>query len=448
MYAVPAGWSQKSKARMKYSLEQHLTRMLALAIVLVGCLASALAFRLAYTESQEFQDANLRQFSMLAKDELLSNNAPASHTFGYGDMDPELQLQLIKVNPARKSAWLPANLTLGFHTLKLKNGNWRIFIRQTKAGYRVVAAQKTDEGDEIAFRSTLIAVLPWLALLPILIWLVARIVRRSFAPLVVFAHTLETSQSERPAVLPETELAKEIIPFVQSINKQTLRIQANIAQQQRFITDASHELRTPLTALMLQAENLEQATDYTQMVARLAPLRAGIERAQMLSAQLLNQARIQNCIPNFLPLDLSPWVRRLLAEYLPIAEAKKQDLGLDDPGHITIFTNPEALELVLRNALENALRYTPDGGQVTLHLSLEQGFCIVEVIDNGPGIPATERQRVFTPFYRIPDSIPGGSGLGLSIAHEAAAKLGGTITLHERQNSSGLIFRYRQACMN
>jgi two-component system OmpR family sensor kinase len=429
---------------MNNSLEQRLIRILILAIVVVGCLASAWTFQLAYTEAREFQDANLQQIAMLPSKEWQPNQTDSLRLSGLAGMDPEMRLRLIKLNPDGKPSWLPVNLSPGFHTLNLKDGNWRVFVRQSKAGYRIAAAQKTDEGDEIAFSSTLITFLPWLLLLPVLIWLSVRIVRRSFAPLHTFAQTLETHQREQPDLLPETGLDKEIEPFVRAINRQTPRTQRNMVQQQRFIADASHELRSPLTALSLQAQNLAQVENCADMRARLVPLQAGIARAQQLAVQLLNLVKHQIGTPNFLMLNMSPWARKLIAEYLPVAEAKTQDLGLDDPGHILLYTDPEALGLVLRNALDNALRYTPEGGQITLRLVPLQDNVTIEVIDNGPGIPEDERERVFAPFYRILESIPGGSGLGLSIAREAAIRLGGTVSLHTGQSGKGLVFRYRQ----
>lgn len=107
-------------------------------------------------------------------------------------------------------------------------------------------------------------------------------------------------------------------------------------------------------------------------------------------------------------------------------------------------TSAESLRLVLKNALENALKYTPAGSEVTLRIFSETGSLVIEVVDNGPGIPDTERERVFDAFYRMPGTPGSGSGLGLAITREAAARLGGTISLHGRPGMSGLVFRYRQ----
>jgi len=111
---------------------------------------------------------------------------------------------------------------------------------------------------------------------------------------------------------------------------------------------------------------------------------------------------------------------------------------------VRLAATPESLRLILRNGLENAIRYTPEGGEVTLRLAADAGEAIIEVIDNGPGIPAAERARAMEPFHRLASTGGEGSGLGLSIAREAAARLGGVLELAERRGGPGLVFRYRQ----
>jgi two-component system OmpR family sensor kinase len=101
--------------------------------------------------------------------------------------------------------------------------------------------------------------------------------------------------------------------------------------------------------------------------------------------------------------------------------------------------------VIIKNALENAIKYTPAGGKVTLRLLAENNNAVIETVDNGPGIAAGERERVFDPFYRIQDTTVAGSGLGLAIAREAAVRLGGTLSLHDAQEGGGLILRYTQA---
>jgi signal transduction histidine kinase len=155
-------------------------------------------------------------------------------------------------------------------------------------------------------------------------------------------------------------------------------------------------------------------------------------------------ARMQTGRAETTVVDVSKMARELIAEYLPMVEAGGIDLGLDESDRLTLSAVAENLYLILRNALENALKYSPQGEEVTLNIYETEESAVLEIIDNGPGIPVSERERVFDPFYRLPETSEAGSGLGLAIAMEAAICQGGIVSLHNRQEGSGLIFRYNQ----
>jgi len=120
------------------------------------------------------------------------------------------------------------------------------------------------------------------------------------------------------------------------------------------------------------------------------------------------------------------------------------DLGLEECAPVHIAVDPATLRLVLRNGLENALEHGRAGGQVTVRIDADQDQAIIEVIDDGPGIPAAERASALEPFHRLEHAGAAGSGLGLSIAREAAVRLGGILELADRSDGPGLTFRYRQ----
>ncbi len=429
---------------MRHSIERHLLRTLGITIILAGLLAGAASFRFAYTEAQEFQDDTLRQIAALADAGSLQDQMHATGKPGIANIDPEVRIRVMDLASGGNPKWLPADLKPGFHTLNSADGYWRVFVRQTGHESRIAAAQATEARNEIAIDSALRTLAPLLMLLPLLVWLAVRIVRKGFAPVHRLAQNLNEKSAEYPSALPDAGLPDEIAPFVHAINRQMEGIKRLMGQQRRFIADAAHELRTPLTALSLQAQNLEQAETLEAMRLRVAPLRAGIERARRLTEQLLNLARSQTGTLSPEAVDVSKMARELIAEYLPMAEAKGLDLGLEAMEHVILRTEPETLLLILRNALDNALRYTPDGGEITLHIYTEGEDAVYDVIDSGPGIPASERKRAFDPFYRIEGVAGEGSGLGLAIAKDAATRLGGKISLHDRDSGSGLVFRYRQ----
>ena len=429
---------------MKHSLQNQLSRILSVAIVAAGLLAGALSFWMAYGEAQEFQDDTLRQIAAMASKGLLQGSDPASSKLQYPNIDPEVRVVVMTLPPDGKAAaWLPHNLKPGFQTLHKPDGDWRVFVRM-KNGAGAAVAQATEARNEIAINSALRTLLPLLLLLPLLVWLAVRIVRKELYPVRALAQTLDAQPAGDPAQLPEAGCPDEIIPFIRSINQLLERTRLLMADQRRFIADAAHELRTPLTALSLQAQNLAKVASTEEMRERVAPLKEGIERSRRLTEQLLSHARNQVGTPDLQGVDVAKLLRQLIAECIPLAEAKHIDVGMEGDEGMTLDSDPQMLLLVLRNALENALRYTPEHGEVTLRYRIEGTDAVIEVADSGPGIPAGDRERVFDPFYRIAGSGGTGSGLGLAIARDAATRLGGSVSLHQREQGDGLVFRYRQ----
>lgn len=443
---------------MNQSLQQHLSLTLGSAIVLAGLAAALVSFGLAYVEAKEFQDDTLRQIAMLdgsGANTLRLLESPHQDTAEIPISDPESRIIVIRLpRDARpdwihlprdsKLAWFADDLSPGLHTLHTHSGSLRALVRDRPTGERLIVAQLTAVRDELALSSALQTLIPLLLLLPLLVWLIIRIVRSELAPITRMAKALDAQPADRPQAVSGEDLPDEITPFVHAINRLLERVNLLIGQQRRFIADAAHELRSPLTALSLQAQNLARAESLDAVRERVVPLQDGIERARHLTEQLLSLARTQAGVAEASVVDVSAMARELMAEYWHLAEARGVDLGLEEIAPLSLFGAKEALRLIVSNALENALKYTPEGGEVTLRLLSDEKGDIIEVVDNGPGIPITEYERVFDAFYRMPGVNGEGSGLGLAIAQEAAIRLGGTVSLHERQEGLGLIFRYRQ----
>lgn len=429
---------------MNNSLQRRLSIWLSAAIVVTGILAAVVSFTLTYDDTKEFQDHMLKQIALLE-----ARNRGGSIPAGYphserASKDSETRIVIVHLPDDPRPDWLDADIKRGFHTLETDKGRARLFVLQDASGNTTVVAQPTNTRDEIAMNSALVALVSLLLLLPLMAWITVRIVRNQLAPVNQLAAHLDVQRADRPGPLSENDVPEEIMPFVQAINRLLQRVSDLISQQRRFIANAAHELRSPLTALSVQAENLKQSTTMQAMHERVQPLQAGIERARKLTEQLLSLAKAQSATPEAGPVNVSAMARELIAEYLPMSEAKGIDLGLEEAAHMTLIAAPETLRMMLRNVLENALKYTPDGGEVTLRLYSNDTSDIIEIVDNGPGISVAERERVFDPFYRTPGSAGEGSGLGLSIAMEAALGLGGGLAPYDRPDGSGLIVRYQQ----
>jgi len=427
---------------MKRSLQRHLSLVLGSAILLAGLVAAAASFGLAYSEAKEFQDDMLRQIAILSVRNTAEPSVQQTGMNNDGISDPESRVTIYHLPSDTAPVWLKRDLPAGLHTLDTKTGQMRVFVRVGKV--RIVAAQPTEARDEIAINSALRTLIPLVLLLPLLLWLIVRIVRTQLAPVAKLAKSLDEQSAHHPSQLLSDDLPQEIIPFVDAINRLLERVNQLIGQQRRFIADAAHELRSPLTALSIQAQNLMHAKSLEETHERVTPLRDGIERARHLTEQLLTLARTQAGTDHDSTINVSAMARELIAEYLPLAESKHIDLGLEETAQLFMDAEPDALRLILKNALENALKYTPEGGEVTLRILPGDNEDVIEVADNGPGIPASERDRVFEPFYRMPDAFGEGSGLGLAIAREAAMRMGGALSMHEPEKGGGLVLRYRQ----
>ena len=443
---------------MKISLQRHLSMTLGSVIVFAGLVAGLASFGIAYFEATEFQDDMLRQIAALQVGDTGKfplPKLPLQDAENIPISDPESRIIVVRLPQDSRPAWihLPQNarpawfagdLLPGLHTLSTGSGDLRVFVRDTETGGRMVVAQLTAARDEIAVNSALQTLIPLLLLLPLLVWLIVRIVRSELAPITQISRSLDEQPVDRPQAIADGGLPDEITPFVHAINRLLARVNLLIGQQRRFIADAAHELRSPLTALSLQAQNLLHAGSLDAVRERVVPLQDGIERARHLTEQLLSLARTQASDAEASAVDVSVMARELMAEHLPLAEAKGIDLGLEETASLSMRGSREALRLIVRNALENALKYTPEGGEVTLRLLSDEKDDVIEVVDNGPGIPASERERVLDAFHRMPGADGEGSGLGLTIAREAAIRLGGMLSLHERHDGTGLVFRYRQ----
>ena len=431
---------------MNRSLQRHLSMVSAGVILLAGLIAAVASFSLAFADAREFQDDMLRQIAKLSvgsapKAPLTPNSISANG----GITDPESLVSIFHLPGDIVPAWLNRDLSAGLHTLDTGSGELRVFVRNGKNGMRTVVSQPTDVRDEIAINSAVRTLIPLLLLLPILAWLIAYIVRNELAPVMRLSRSLDEQPAERPRAISDADLPQEITPFVHAINRLLERVNKLMLQQRRFIADAAHELRSPLTALSLQAQNLKSAGSLDVVRERIVPLQEGIERARLLTEQLLSLARAQSGENADSDINVSAMARGLIADYLPLAEAKHIDLGIEEVAQFHLHAEAESLRMIIKNALENAIKYTPAGGKVTLRLLAENDNAVIEIVDNGPGIAAGERERVFDPFYLIQDTTVAGSGLGLAIAREAAVRLGGTLSLHDVREGDGLILRYTQA---
>ncbi len=233
----------------------------------------------------------------------------------------------------------------------------------------------------------------------------------------------------------------EIEPLVTSFNDLLARLEQNMALQKRFIADAAHQMKTPLAGLRTQAEFALRHPAPPDVQRSLEQIATSSEQAARLVTQLLALARAENRASGltFEPVEIATLARRAVRDWVQAALAKRMDLGYEGPPDppddrpLDVDGNPVMLREMLGNLIDNAIRYTPEGGRITVRVRAEPAARLVhlEVEDTGPGIPAAERERVVERFYRILGREGDGSGLGLAIVREIATQHGGTLTLDD-----------------
>jgi two-component system sensor histidine kinase TctE len=269
-------------------------------------------------------------------------------------------------------------------------------------------------------------ILPEFIILPIALALVWFALSRGLSPLTELQQRIRARRPDDLSPIESGQVPEEISPLVRSLNDMLGRLSQTIQMQKRFIADAAHQMKTPLAGMRMQSELALRQTSQDEIHRSLEQLSKSSESATRLVNQLLALARAENQTPEakpFVPLELSELARSVVQDWVQISFTRHIDMGFEQPGHpIMVHGNPTMLRELLVNLIDNALRYTPSGGRVTLRVRAdeERNHAILEIEDTGPGIVPAERTHIFERFYRILGSNVEGSGLGLAIVREIA----------------------------
>lgn len=438
------------RLRWPTSLRARLLVFVLLAILATALLQAALAWRAARAEADALFDYQMRQTA-----QTLRAGLPEGLATGVLPVPPEQQdfdfvLQIWSVDGSLllRSAdrpELPARAVLGFADVVAHGTTYRVYSVIT-GGLVIQVAQDMAVRQRMAGDLALRTAAPVLWLAPVLMLAVGWLVRRTLAPVARVREQVATRSADDLAPLAGQALPDEIRPLVQEFNGLLQRLGQSFEVQQRFVADAAHELRSPLAALKLQVQGLRRADDAETRERALQRLEAGIDRATRLVGQLMElarqQARQAEGAPAA-PLDLAALARTVIAEAVADAQARSQELGLSGLETARVTGHADALRLLLRNLIENAIKYAPAGGRIEVGVVAGEapGRLALVVEDSGPGIPEAERTRVLDRFYRLPDAPSTGSGLGLAIAQSVAQMHGGALRLDASPTLGGLRVR-------
>ena len=304
----------------------------------------------------------------------------------------------------------------GFVTSLHDKEIWRVYYYSGEQG-TVAVAQEEGERWEL-MRGLLLTQLLWLIILPVAMLAIWWALGRGLSPLVHIRQQLQQRSTDDDTPLP-TDVPSEIRPLIDAMNQLIARVASTLQHERRFTADAAHELRSPLAGLRVQAELVQLLDEPAARQAAIGKVLASVDRASHLVDELLALSRLeqQQTLP-FAPLSWPAIAEQAMAEVAAAATQRATRIELQLDGHGPLADGDASLlQLLLRNLLDNAVRYSPPGSQVALQIGPQQ----IQVLDNGPGIAAEHLARIGERFYRPAGQDASGSGLGLSIVGRIAS---------------------------
>ncbi len=337
----------------------------------------------------------------------------------------------------------------GFNNKYFDQQRWRVFTtNNSKAQIKTVLAERYDTRNELGQRIALDDLYIMLLTFPLsglLIWIV---ISRGLDSLESVAKELANREPNHLKPVNIESLPDEIRPVIDELNKLFFRLKEGFERETRFAADAAHELRTPLAALKAQAQVALNTNDINEKNIALQKVIASVNRNTHIVQQLLTLSKLvpdQNGAEDLDDVNLSKITREILVMLAPAAIEKQIELEYESDTHGSIATfpgNPTAISILVRNLVDNAIRYTQANGSVRVRVYSQQSDVVLEVQDSGPGIPKAFRSRVFERFFRELGNQSTGSGLGLAIVQQIAVLHHADIVLDDPSDKrSGLVVR-------
>lgn len=429
------------------SIRRFLYGSLSSLVAGAALLTGVVTYLIAYHEVNELFDAQLAQnarlIGLLTSSENFRLDPTVIHGSGFHARfehdvavqrwSPEGQLLLASASVPQTPL---AHFREGLSTREIDDDVWHVFTQHMPDGVWLMVAEKGDMRAELARGAALAVAVPYVIAVPLILLLVTLAVRRGMRPLAALASALRRRDDRNLQPL-QTDAARveELLPLENALNQLLLQLKRALEREQRFTADAAHELRTLLAILKLHADNARSLSDPDEVQASLAALQAGVDRATRMVAQLLALARVDHAEEAALsvPTPVMPVIRQVLADLTPMATRRGQSLQIegDAPNGWRVRMRAEALDILFRNLVENALRYSPAGGTVSVRAEHDRDRLRIMVEDEGEGIPPDLAQRVRERFYRARNDGEG-AGLGLSISTRILDLAGGSLAFRAR----------------
>jgi two-component system, OmpR family, sensor kinase len=409
----------------------------------LGALAIGLLLYLAlYTELNEAKDDGLKLVATSVADDGAAAQAPGSRAAQRTEIVVQIwSRQGQALHTSNPRVGIAFSEIEGLQRQRIAGEDWDVHT-VVRADRVAQAAQRAAAQQEEAAESAARLFLPFTGLIVIVGVAMIFALRRGLRPLDAAAADIAARSAASLASIDDRDMPREVQPLVRAINGLMQRLASAFEQQRLFVADAAHELRSPVTALKLQVQLLQAAPDDAARHAAVAELRAGVERVQRLIEQLLRLSRLEPGAAErrIESVALDQLVHAAVARFSRLAEHRDIDLGAQAERHVAVHGDARELETLIDNLIDNALRYTPDGGVVDVVADVHQTRPTLRVIDNGPGIQAEAREDVFDRFRRGDNVAHGeaGSGLGLALVRSPHDRHGAVVSLHTPASGRGL----------
>jgi len=437
-----------AEARKAYSLRRRLPLLLSAAIAVVWLATAVYSYFEARHEVDEVLDAHLAQSASLIVaqaghelEEIDVEHAPQLHERGRRVAFQIWERGSLRLHSSNAPETRLSPREEGFSRATLQGRSWRVFSTwDSQRRYLVQVAERDEARREIATGVAASLLVPLLVALPVLGFLIWLAIVRALRPLTALGRQVETREPGNLAALDAGDAPLEIVPLVRSLNALFARVASLIENERRFTADAAHELRTPLAALRAQAQVALGASDDAERRRALGNVIAGCDRATRLAEQMLTLARLEpgQVSDGKERCELGALARSAAADLAPAALLKDIELEVVAEHAVEIDAHPALLAILLRNLIDNAIRYSMRGGRVRVAVTESASVKCLEVSDEGHGIDAAERAKVGQRFYRVLGTGETGSGLGLSIVYRIAAIHGAAVTLGAGLGGKGL----------
>lgn len=337
----------------------------------------------------------------------------------------------------------PLTVETGFSETRTEHdGHWRHFsLWNEDHSLQVQVSENHHVRDELIGHIAWRLLFPALFGLPLIglwVWLATR---HGFASLDGIAGQIASRDPQQLQPVHATTAPEEIRALLEALNGLFMRVENTLESERRFTADAAHELRTPLAALQAQLQVAQRARDDDERNRSMNQLQIGLSRAAHLVDQMLHLARLdpESGLPDPKEVDLAKLAEEVCADLGSQILAKKIDFDLTSTPDSKVIGQAEWLRVLIRNLVDNAVRYTPEGGQIRVDIAHKNTTVVLSVSDSGPGIPVEDRESVFRRFHRLHQDSQPGSGLGLAIIARIAELHGAQLKLDTPNTPKGLL---------